>query len=38
VPVLQDSDFRLTESAAILKCLADKVDSAADPQTALLLF
>lgn len=32
VPVLEDSDFRLTESSAILKYLADKVSSAAYPR------
>src|SRR6476469_8508054 len=31
VPVLEDSDFRLTESSAILKYLADKKGSAAYP-------
>jgi len=31
VPVLQDGDFRLTESSAILKYLADKVRSPAYP-------
>ena len=32
VPVLEDDDFRLTESSAILKYLADKVGSPAYPQ------
>jgi len=31
VPVLDDGDFRLTESSSILKYLADKVDSPAYP-------
>jgi len=32
VPVLEDDDFRLTESSAILKYLADKADSPAYPK------
>jgi glutathione S-transferase len=32
VPVLEDGDFRLTESSAILKYLADKFDSALYPK------
>src|SRR5206468_10650989 len=32
VPVLEDDDFRLTESSAILKYLADKFDSPAYPK------
>lgn len=32
VPVLEDGDFRLTESSAILKYLADRVDSPAYPK------
>ncbi len=32
VPVLQDGDLRLTESSAILKYLADKIDSPAYPK------
>jgi glutathione S-transferase len=32
VPVLEDSDFRLTESSAILKYLADKIDSPQYPK------
>ena len=31
VPVLEDGDFRLTESSAILKYLADKIRSPAYP-------
>jgi glutathione S-transferase len=33
VPVLEDGDLRLTESSAILKYLADKIDSPAYPRT-----
>src|SRR4029079_364109 len=33
VPVLEDGDFRLTESSAILKYLADSVKSPAYPTT-----
>lgn len=32
VPMLEDGDLRLTESSAILKYLADKIDSAAYPK------
>lgn len=32
VPVLEDGDFRLTESSTILKYLADKIDSPAYPK------
>lgn len=32
VPVLDDGDFRLTESSSILKYLADKIDSPAYPK------
>src|SRR5881394_2240972 len=32
VPVLEDGSFRLTESSAILKYLADKIDSPAYPK------
>lgn len=32
VPVLEDDDFRLTESSAILKYLADKIDSPTYPK------
>jgi len=32
VPVLEDGDFRLTESSAILKYIADKADSPAYPK------
>jgi glutathione S-transferase len=32
VPVLEDGNFRLTESSAILKYLADKIDSPAYPK------
>ncbi len=32
VPMLEDGDYRLTESSAILKYLADKIDSPAYPK------
>src|SRR3954468_6472846 len=32
VPVLEDGDFRLTESPAILKCLSDKTNPPAYPK------
>ena len=32
VPVLEDGDFRLTESSSILKYLADKIGSATYPK------
>ncbi|MCZ6532715.1 MAG: glutathione S-transferase N-terminal domain-containing protein, partial [SAR324 cluster bacterium] len=32
VPMLEEGDFRLTECSAILKYLADKIDSPADPK------
>jgi glutathione S-transferase len=32
VPVLEDGDLRLTESSAILKYLADKIDSPTYPK------
>jgi glutathione S-transferase len=32
VPVLEDGDFRLTEGSAILKYLADSIDSPAYPK------
>src|SRR5690349_11352797 len=32
VPLLEDGEFRLTESSAILKYLADKIDSPAYPK------
>ena len=32
MPVLEDGDFRLTESSAILKYLADKMDSPPYPK------
>ncbi len=35
VPVLDDGDLRLTESSAILKYLADKIDSPAYPKDLL---
>jgi len=34
VPMLEDGDLRLTESSAILKYLADKIDSPTYPRTS----